>query len=107
MRPTLSELGIDQWSVDDRIALVQELEASIERDRADELPTEAQWMEIQRRIAASDANPGSGTLWEVVRADLWTRIADEAQTRAEETRLKAEQARLEAKQAQLRFDQHH
>ena len=66
----MQQLGLDKLSLDDRIALIEELEESIERDMEQELPTEAQWAEIQRRIAASDADPSRLIPWEVVRADL-------------------------------------
>ncbi len=47
----------------------------LEADVANDPPlTEAQMAELQRRIADSDANPGSGIPWEVVYAESLKRV---------------------------------
>jgi putative addiction module component (TIGR02574 family) len=68
MPPTLQELGLDRLSVEDRIALAQQLWDSAARD-AEEAPlTPAQRQELERRLADSIARPDAVTPWEVVKA---------------------------------------
>ena len=75
MPSLLNTLGIDRLSVEDRLQLVQEIWDSLD-GRGDHLAlTEAQEREIDRRIAALDANPEAVTLWEVVEARAWARLA--------------------------------
>lgn len=70
MSPTLKALGIDQMSVAERILLVEEIWDSIAVEEA-ELPlTESQRQDLQRRIAAYEANPKAGSSWEEVKARL-------------------------------------
>jgi putative addiction module component (TIGR02574 family) len=70
MSSTLKSLGIDRLSVAERILLVEEIWASI-ADEADEIPlTEAQKQDLQRRLAAYEANPKAGSSWEEVKARL-------------------------------------
>jgi putative addiction module component (TIGR02574 family) len=70
MSPTLKALGIDQLSVAQRILLVEEIWDSI-AEAAEEIPlTEAQQQDLQRRIAAYEANPKAGSSWQEVKARL-------------------------------------
>ena len=70
MSPTLKALGIDQLSVAQRILLVEEIWDSIATTE-EEIPlTEAQKRDLQRRIAAHEANPKAGSSWEEVKARL-------------------------------------
>ena len=70
MSPTLKALGIDQLSVAERVLLVEEIWDSI-AGREEDLPlTEAQKLDLQRRIAAYEANPKAGSSWEEVKARL-------------------------------------
>jgi putative addiction module component (TIGR02574 family) len=70
MSSTLKALGIDQLSVAQRILLVEEIWDSIAEEQ-DEFPlTEAQRQDLQRRIAAYEANPRAGSSWEEVKARL-------------------------------------
>lgn len=66
----VKDLGIDQWSADDRFALAQELWDSL----ADDLPppslTPEQCRELDRRDADMDADPGVGMTWEEVVASI-------------------------------------
>jgi putative addiction module component (TIGR02574 family) len=69
MSPTLKTLGIDQMSVAERILLVEEIWDSIAVEA--EVPlTESQRQDLQRRIAAYEANPKAGSSWEEVKARL-------------------------------------
>ena len=66
MPSLLNTLGIDRLSVEDRLQLIQEIWDSLEAG-GEQLPlTEAQEREIDRRIAALDADPHAVTPWEVV-----------------------------------------
>jgi putative addiction module component (TIGR02574 family) len=70
MSPTLKALGIDQLSVAERILLVEEIWDSI-AEEDEEIPlTEAQRLDLQRRVAAYEANPKAGSSWEEVKARL-------------------------------------
>lgn len=70
MSPTLQSLGIDRLSLAERILLVEELWDSIIPE-AEELPlTEPQKQDLQRRLAAYEANPKAGSSWEEVKARL-------------------------------------
>ena len=70
MSPTLKALGIDQLSVAQRVLLVEEIWDSIAEEE-EELPlTEAQRLDLQRRVAAYEANPKAGSSWDDVKARL-------------------------------------
>lgn len=74
MAATMKELGIDRLSVEDRLALVQEIWDSI-ADEAGRMPlSEAQRLELERRIAAHEANPGAAVPWEQVEAEALARL---------------------------------
>jgi putative addiction module component (TIGR02574 family) len=69
-------LGIDRLTVDERIALVQQIWDSVAAD-ADRAPlTEPQRQELERRADDDDANPADTVPWEQVKAEAlgrWTR----------------------------------
>jgi putative addiction module component (TIGR02574 family) len=74
MSETLTALGIDQMSIDDRLALVEAIWDSIAA-HPEQLPlTEAQKHELDRRLAAHHADPSKVTAWEVVRAEALARM---------------------------------
>lgn len=75
MSPTMKELGIDRLSVEDRIALVQEIWDSIAADIERAPLTEAQRQELERRLADSLARPDAVTPWEEVKARALGRAA--------------------------------
>jgi putative addiction module component (TIGR02574 family) len=63
----------DELSIEERLALAQQLWDSVVAD-LERLPlTEAQRAELERRVAAADANPAEGVAWEVVRAEARAR----------------------------------
>jgi putative addiction module component (TIGR02574 family) len=70
MSPTLKSLGIDQMTVAQRILLVEEIWDSIEVDHSRIPLTDAQRQDLQRRVAAYEANPTTGSSWEEVKARL-------------------------------------
>jgi putative addiction module component (TIGR02574 family) len=73
MSATLKELGIDRLSIEDRLALAQRLLDSVATDLERQPVTASQQAELERRVAAADANPADGVPWEVVRAEARAR----------------------------------
>ena len=63
MSPTLKALGIDQLNVAQRILLVEDIWDTIaDADGEEEIPlTEAQRLDLERRVAAYEANPKAGS----------------------------------------------
>jgi putative addiction module component (TIGR02574 family) len=74
MSPTLKALGIDQLSVEQRIALVQEIWDSIAAEVEATPLTEAQKREIDRRLAEHEANPDDVIPWEQIQAEALARF---------------------------------
>jgi putative addiction module component (TIGR02574 family) len=73
MSPTLQQLGIDQMSIEDRLSLAQQIWESVAADLERQALTPAQRAELERRVAAADANPGAGIPWETIRAEARAR----------------------------------
>jgi putative addiction module component (TIGR02574 family) len=67
-------LGIDQLPRDQRIALVQEIWDTIAAEPHPPLLTEAQRLELERRVAEDDANPNEVVPWEQVKAQALARL---------------------------------
>lgn len=74
MPATLQSLGIDRCSVEDRLALVQELWDSIAAEAEQTALTEPQRREVDRRLAAHHADPSTAIPWEQVEAEVLARI---------------------------------
>ncbi len=70
MSATLKSLGIDQLTVAQRILLVEEIWDSIADDFEQPPLTDAQEQDLQRRVAAYEANPTAGSSWQEVKARL-------------------------------------
>jgi putative addiction module component (TIGR02574 family) len=75
MSTLLSSLGIDQLSVDERLQLIHEIWDSIGPEMEQSPITDAQRLELDRRIAALDANPADVIPWEEVEARARARFA--------------------------------
>jgi putative addiction module component (TIGR02574 family) len=74
MSPTLTALGIDRLSVEERLTLVQEIWDSIVAE-GQLLPlSDAKLQELRRRVAEDDANPDDVIPWEVVKARALARL---------------------------------
>lgn len=72
MSSLMTTLGLDRLSPDERRQLIKELLASLSDSP---LPlTEDQCRELDRRIAAADADPLASSPWEEVRARLLRRL---------------------------------
>lgn len=74
MAATLQSLGIDQLSVADRLRLVQEIWDSIATEVEETPLTESQRQEVDRRLAAHQANPRATIPWEQVEAEALARF---------------------------------
>lgn len=72
--PTLQSLGIDRLSVAERLALIGEIWDSIAADVGQAPLTEAQRLEVDRRLAAHRANPQAAVPWEQVEAEALARL---------------------------------
>ena len=75
MAATLESLGIHRLSVEERIALVQQIWDSIAPEVHQAPLTPAQRAELERRADDDDANPEDVVPWEEVKAEArrrWT-----------------------------------
>lgn len=68
MSLTLTSLGIDKLSVAQRILLVEEIWDSIAAEQEQPPLSDAQKQDLERRLAAHDANPQAGSSWPEVKA---------------------------------------
>ena len=69
MDTTLQQLGIDRLSVAERLELIGRIWDTLPEDAGFEIPD---WhlQELERRIAAADANPDAGIPWEEIKERL-------------------------------------
>jgi putative addiction module component (TIGR02574 family) len=74
MAPSLQALGIDKLSVPERLTLIDEIWDSIAADVEQSPLTEAQRLEVDRRLAAHRANPEAAVPWEQVEAEALARL---------------------------------
>lgn len=74
MSVTVKSLGIDKLDVDDRLALVEEIWASIVADAKAFPLTSAQRAELDRRVADDDKFPGDVVPWSEVKASVRARL---------------------------------
>ena len=74
MNVSLKSLGIDRLSVEERLALVEDLWDSIAEDSAATSLTDAQRAEHERRLADHEANPNDVVPWEDVKASITARL---------------------------------
>lgn len=74
MSVSLKSLGIDRLSVEERLALVEELWDSIADSSADLPLTDAQRAELDRRLTEHEANPDDVVPWEDIKASIGGRL---------------------------------
>lgn len=74
MASTIRSLGIDRLSVEERLALVQEIWDGIATDPEQVPLTAPQKQELDRRLAAHEADPGDVVPWETVRDEALNRL---------------------------------
>ena len=75
MNASIKSLGIDRLPIEERLALVEDLWDSISDDSAALPLTEAQRVELQKRIEEDDAHPDDVVPWEQVKASTLARLA--------------------------------
>jgi putative addiction module component (TIGR02574 family) len=69
MGQTLHTLGIDSMSVEDRIALVQDIWDSVAIEAGLVPPSPAEMAELDRRLDEDDATPDNTVPWETIKSD--------------------------------------
>ena len=69
MTRTMRSLGIDRLTIDQQVALVEEIRGSIREEGPPPL-SDAKMQELERRWAETEADPEGGTLWEQAKAEL-------------------------------------
>ncbi len=74
MSASLKALGIDRLGVEERLALVGEIWDSIAADSASVPLTSEQAQELDRRLAAHEADPDDVVSWEDAKASLSKRL---------------------------------
>ena len=67
MPPTMRDLGAHLLSVEERLALAEEIWESVASEVESETLTVAQRQELERRLADSSARPDAVTPWEVIK----------------------------------------
>ena len=74
MSVSVKTLGIDRLNVDERLALVEEIWATICTDNMAFPLTDAQRAELDRRVADDDAFPNDVVPWDEVKASVRSRL---------------------------------
>ena len=69
-----TDLSISKLSVAERIQLAEDLWDSVAADTCDLELTAAQRVELDRRLADFEQDPGAGEPWDVVRARIEKRL---------------------------------
>jgi putative addiction module component (TIGR02574 family) len=74
MNTSVKSLGIDRLPIEERLTLVEEIWDSIAADSGAVPLTEAQRIELEKRIAEDDANPHDVIPWDQVKASTLSRL---------------------------------
>jgi putative addiction module component (TIGR02574 family) len=74
MGVSIKTLGIDRLNIDERLALVEEIWATICADAKAFPLTDAQRAELDRRVADDDAFPEDVVPWDEIRAEVRSRL---------------------------------
>ena len=75
MTVSVKTLGIDRLNVDEKLALVEEIWATICVDAKTFPLTDEQRVELDRRVADDDAFPADVLPWDDVKASVRARLA--------------------------------
>lgn len=73
MGRALQTLGMDNMSIQERIALVQEIWDSVAIDAGLLPPSESKMAELDRRLAEDDDHPNDTIAWETIKAEAKSR----------------------------------
>lgn len=73
MGQALHTLGIDSTSVEERIALVQDIWDSVAIEAGLLPPNAVEKIELDRRLAEDDATPNDTVAWETIHIESQTR----------------------------------
>jgi putative addiction module component (TIGR02574 family) len=73
MSLTLSELGLDRFNAEERLAIAEQLWESVAAELETAPLTPELRAELEHRIALADADPSRGVPWETVRAEARAR----------------------------------
>lgn len=73
MGQALHALGIDNMSIEDRIALVKDIWDSVAIEAGLLPPSTAEKAELDRRLAEDEANPDDTISWEIIKAEAQAR----------------------------------
>lgn len=73
MGVTLAQLGLESLPADIRRSLAEQLWDSVADEVARQPLTDVERDELERRIAAADADPNDSIPWETIRAEARTR----------------------------------
>jgi putative addiction module component (TIGR02574 family) len=74
MSASVKSLGIDRLPIEERLTLVEEIWDSIAADSGAVPLTEAQRIELEKRIAEDNAHPNDVTPWEQIKASTLSRL---------------------------------
>ncbi len=74
MNASIKSLGLDRLPIEERLALVEAVWDSIAADSAAIPLTEAQRVELQKRIEEDDSHPDDVTPWEHVKSSTLARL---------------------------------
>ena len=74
-QPTIFDLGIDQWSVDARLRLIDQIRESLPPGAGGEREEFSEELKaiLDERLAAAEANPEASRPWREVMAELKAR----------------------------------
>ena len=70
---SIEDLVIEHLSIDDRLALAEQLWTSVADEMERQPLSDEQRAEIERRIQDADNNPDRGIPWETIRAEARAR----------------------------------
>jgi putative addiction module component (TIGR02574 family) len=74
MTASVESLGIDRLPIEERLALVEEIWDSISAESGALPLTDAQRIELERRVAEDDAHANDVTSWEEVKRSTLARL---------------------------------
>lgn len=74
MSPTLRQLGIEKLSIEERVALAQEILDTVVAERAPGALSEAKRRELKRRMSEHAADPEAAIPWEQIESEALARF---------------------------------